>query len=322
MSSTGIPPGAVTRQVPTRPHDTWAEWYDIVYEACFGDTFAWLTEATLNSIRTTATSGARIIDFGAGTGRLAIPLAREGFRVHAVEASAPMLAQLVSKSSRELTPDAITTEHRDIQSYAGLGEFDVALCVFTVLIYITTASELRAALRAISDTLRPGGRLLIDLPDPSVFASFTANTPDVFRIVRITPDPPHAQTEPGTGFTFDEETLMKAPHLRRYHDRFPVRYWPPEVVRDYASACGLKVVTDLSAAFARAASTYWWLEKTSEALPENQRHDLPDKSVRSAEWRHAPFQKVPKIGPSRATGWAIVDLNHGPQSYQDCALTT
>ena len=289
MSAAEIPPGEVIRQVPARPHDTWAEWYDVVYEACFGDTFAWLTNATLNTIRTTVTEGARIIDFGAGTGRLAIPLAREGFRVHAVEASAPMLAQLVAKSSRCTTPDAITTEHRDIQSHAGRGDFDVALCVFTVLIYITTASELRAALKAISDTLRPGGLLLIDLPDPSVFASFTADTPDVFRIVRITPDGLDAQTEPGTGFTFDEETLIKAPYLRRYHDRFPVRYWPPEVVRDYAAACGLELVSDLSAEFAPAASTYWWLQKNvrparlqprspwDEAREEKTGHSSPVK---------------------------------------------
>ena len=265
MSARATPPCDVSRRNTPRPHDAWAEWYDIVYEACFGDTFEWLTKATLNTVRTTATAGARIIDFGAGTGRLAIPLAREGFSVHAVEASASMLAQLVAKSSREQKPDAITTEHRAIQSYTGRGEFDVALCVFTVLIYITTGSELRAALKAMSDTLRPGGLLLIDLPNPSVFSSFTADTPDVFRIVRITQDTPDAQTEPGTGFTFDEETLIKAPHLHRYHDRFPVRYWPPEVVRDYASACGLEVVSDLSSEFAPAASTYWWLKKRIRA---------------------------------------------------------
>ncbi len=263
MSATMIPTSEVTRHGPSRPHDTWAEWYDIVYEACFGDTFAWLTEATLNTVRSNATAGARIIDFGAGTGRLAIPLAREGFRVHAVEPSGPMLSQLVAKSSREADPDAITTEQRDMQSYTGRGEFDVALCVFTVLIYVTTVPELRAVLKAMSDALRPGGRLLIDLPHRSVFEGFTADTQDVFRIVRITRDPPETQPEVGTRFTFDEETLIKAPHLHRYHDRFPVRFWPPEVVRDYASDCGLMLVRDLSSEFAPAASTYWWLQKRS-----------------------------------------------------------
>ena len=223
MSAPENPQGTVTPRGLTRPHDTWAEWYDVVYDACFGDTFAWLTEATLNTVLTKATAGARIVDFGAGTGRLAIPLARLGFRVHAVEPSGPMLSQLVAKSAREADPIAITTEQIDIQSYTGRGEFDVALCVFTVLIYVTTVPELRAALKAMSDALRPGGLLLIDLPDPSVFESFTADTKDVFRIVRITRDPREAQTEPGTGFTFDEETLIKAPHLHRYHDRFPVR---------------------------------------------------------------------------------------------------
>ena len=261
MSAPENPQGTVTPRGLTRPHDTWAEWYDVVYDACFGDTFAWLTEATLNTVLTKAPAGARIVDFGAGTGRLAIPLARLGFRIHAVEPSGPMLSQLVAKSAREADPIAITTEQLDIQSFTGRGEFDVALCVFTVLIYVTTVPELRAALKAMSDALRPGGLLLIDLPDPSVFESFTADTKDVFRIVRITRDPREAQTEPGTGFTFDEETLIKAPHLHRYHDRFPVRFWPPEVVREYASEYGLAVIEDLSSGFSPAASTYWWLEK-------------------------------------------------------------
>ena len=78
-------------------HSTWAKYYDEVNRECFGVYYDQLTDQTLNTINGFG-DNLRIIDFGAGTGRLSIPLSRN-HRVTAVEPSESMLQQLKLKDS-------------------------------------------------------------------------------------------------------------------------------------------------------------------------------------------------------------------------------
>jgi len=73
-------------------HSTWAKYYDEVNRECFGIYYDQLTELTLSTINSIG-DNLSIVDFGAGTGRLSIPLSRN-HRVTAVEPSASMLQQL------------------------------------------------------------------------------------------------------------------------------------------------------------------------------------------------------------------------------------
>ena len=81
-----------------QPHDNWGEYYDFVYEQTFGGYYDALTAETLNVIKQILPD-ATIIDFGAGTGRLAIPLAENGHKVVAVEKSAGMVNEFKRKLS-------------------------------------------------------------------------------------------------------------------------------------------------------------------------------------------------------------------------------
>jgi 2-polyprenyl-3-methyl-5-hydroxy-6-metoxy-1,4-benzoquinol methylase len=81
----------------SQPHDNWAKYYDFIYETTFGSTYNNLTRETLGVINNTLPFGS-ILDFGAGTGRLAIPLAQKGYNVTAVEQSNAMANELRKKA--------------------------------------------------------------------------------------------------------------------------------------------------------------------------------------------------------------------------------
>ena len=57
----------------TLPHSSWANVYDLAYEHSFGEFYGSFSEATVETIVGRIQPPARIVDFGAGTGRLPIP---------------------------------------------------------------------------------------------------------------------------------------------------------------------------------------------------------------------------------------------------------
>ena len=108
------------------PHESWAEVYDIAYEEAFGKFYTDLSKRTIEIITNNFSKDTKIIDYGAGTGRLAIPLAKLGFDVTAVEPSASMIKKLLEKSEK-LSIQTINAKMEDVNIHE---EFDLALCVF------------------------------------------------------------------------------------------------------------------------------------------------------------------------------------------------
>src|SRR5262245_37160522 len=103
----------------------------------------------------------RLLDLGAGTGRLAIPMARAGFWVVAVDLSAPMLEVLGAKARR-----AQATVHRlaaNIVQLDALADhtFDYAACLFSTLGLVAGADNRRRVLEQVCRLLRPGGVFIL-----------------------------------------------------------------------------------------------------------------------------------------------------------------
>lgn len=96
---------------------------------------------------------ARVLDVGAGTGRVAIPLAGRGCRVVAVEPAVRMLARLRVKDA-DGKVGGIIAEGSRLPFPTGL--FDVV--VIARLLYLTT--DWRTILREACRVLAPGGVLL------------------------------------------------------------------------------------------------------------------------------------------------------------------
>ena len=87
----------------TLPHDSWAAHYEAVMELTFQELYARVTSSALDEVRARLRPPASIVDFGAGCGRLSIPLASERYRVTAVEPSLSKRCR-VPASRRRQTP--------------------------------------------------------------------------------------------------------------------------------------------------------------------------------------------------------------------------
>ena len=237
----------------TVPHDTWAQVYDMAYEEEFGSLYAGLTALTLEVINSLLpASGGRVVDFGAGTGRLATPLAAAGHQVTAVEPSDAMLSQLRDPPEGQRIERHCLT----MQDFRSTPRFDLALCVFTVVIYLTEEDALRSALRSAASCLVPGGRMFIDVPSGAIFADRRRRTPRLLREVCIS-------TEGDSPVRTYRERIdvLHGPLQGQYTDEFRIRHWQSAEVLKVAVEEGFVVERNLSDTFAVTGAEYWVLSR-------------------------------------------------------------
>jgi len=116
-----------------------------------------------------ARAGGPVLEVGAGTGRLTIPLARLGLEVWAVDVSAGMLARLCAKLERE-EPAVRARVHVVHADAAALDlperRFALALLPFNTLMLIPDPEDERATLAAIAAHSAPGAVLALDVMNP------------------------------------------------------------------------------------------------------------------------------------------------------------
>src|SRR6476659_6043533 len=97
----------------------------------------------------TARSGAAL-EFGIGTGRIALPLSERGVRVHGIDLSPAMVAELRSKPGAE----RIDVTIGDFASTRVEGEFSLAYVVYSTIMNLTTQEEQVACFRNVAAHLR------------------------------------------------------------------------------------------------------------------------------------------------------------------------
>lgn len=239
----------------TDNHRSWAQHYDEVNQRCFGPYYDQLTRQTLQVINTLG-SPLKIADFGAGTGRLALPLSEYGHDLTAIEPSKAMLEQLQAKDRS----GRLRTFHASLSSYDGPGGHDLALAVFTVIAYILTPQELAASFANAARALTPDGRLLIDVPRRILFNSNKVQTPGLTRDITFTP-------LGGNLFTYAEKTTLETKSgTFRYEDQFTLRHWSQPEVRDALRQAGLEIDQDWTDRFTAAGAEYWLCRKTGRSM--------------------------------------------------------
>ncbi len=106
---------------------------------------------------------ARILELGAGTGRVALPLAADGHDVAAVDASPAMLA-LGCEPMRAAGIQIVQADIRDLP--AGLGQLDLIICALGTFQHLLTRADQLAALTGAARLLAPDGQLALDLTAP------------------------------------------------------------------------------------------------------------------------------------------------------------
>jgi SAM-dependent methyltransferase len=238
-----------------QPHDNWGEYYDYVYEQTFGGYYNALTADTLQVIKQILPDGS-IIDFGAGTGRLAIPLAEQGYKVVAVEKSAGMVNEFKRKLSRGKAE--IEIHNCSISEYDG-SNADLAIALFTVLSYSFSEEELTKNLQAICKSVRTGGYFFFDLPSTLFFQVgriIQKESANLNRIVDI------GATEQLDIYTYHERCsgVFDGKEFS-YEDEFKIRYWELSAVEQILNENGFIDTKQTFPQFNSTGSTYKLFKK-------------------------------------------------------------
>jgi SAM-dependent methyltransferase len=178
-------------------------------------------EPVVDFIAALAGDGAAL-ELGIGTGRIALPLARRGVRVHGIDLSEEMVARLRGKTGGDAIPVAIG----DFTTTSVDGTFSVAYLVFNTIMNLTTQDAQVACFQNVADHLADGGSFVIEVSLPDLRRLPHGET---FRPFAVSP----------TRLGFDEYDVVSqrlvSHHYRVVDDTLetlsiPFRYvWPSEL---------------------------------------------------------------------------------------------
>jgi SAM-dependent methyltransferase len=163
------------------------------------------------------------LEFGIGTGRIALPLRAQGVRVHGIDESPFMVAELQKKAGAEHVGVTIG----DFSSTTVDRTFRLVYLVFNTIMNLTTQDAQVACFANAAAHLEPGGCFVIEVGVPDLRRLPPGTTQQVFDR-----SPEHVG--------IDEYTDFVAQHMSSHHYTFtngqvdvfsvPFRYvWPSEL---------------------------------------------------------------------------------------------
>jgi SAM-dependent methyltransferase len=104
------------------------------------------------------------LELGIGTGRIALPLSERGVRVHGIDLSEAMVAQLQAKPGA----DRIGVTIGDFATTSVDERFSVAYLVFNTINNLTSQDEQVACFENVAAHLEPGGTFVIEVGVPGI----------------------------------------------------------------------------------------------------------------------------------------------------------
>jgi SAM-dependent methyltransferase len=104
------------------------------------------------------------LELGIGTGRIAVPLAERGVRVHGIDLSEAMVARLRAKPGGE----SIGVTIGDFATTRVEGTFTVAYLVYNTINNLTSQDAQVACFQNAAAHLAPGGRFVIEVGVPDL----------------------------------------------------------------------------------------------------------------------------------------------------------
>ena len=108
-----------------------------------------------------------IIELGAGSGRIAVELARHGHRVIALDAAPAMLAQAERHARRYGVEKRLETVVCDLLAPPGLPPSDRVIAPFRTFMHLSGDDERHRGLEAAASLLDEGGQFIFDVFEPS-----------------------------------------------------------------------------------------------------------------------------------------------------------
>ena len=170
-------------------YDPAAHVYDLEYPECDGaELDFWITEGRR--------LGPRLLEFAVGTGRMAVPLARNGFQVTGVDTSTAMLERAVARRAAQAraTRARLRLHRGDMRTCRLAKIFDLALVGFNSYLLLPDRESRLETLQNAAAHARPGGGVAVD----------------VFSATPLDATPDHEEVEflerdPSTGYRITRE---------------------------------------------------------------------------------------------------------------------
>ena len=166
--------------------------------------------------------GGKALEFGIGTGRIALPLTARNVEVSGIDLSRPMVDQMLAQPGG----DDIEVVIGDFATTRIPGTFSVVYLVFNTIMNLTTQAEQVACFRNAAEHLEIGGRFVIEVGVPDLRKLPPGQTSVVFRA-------------DDSGWGVDEYDVanqgMTSHHLEKFDGGIrqfsvPFRYvWPSEL---------------------------------------------------------------------------------------------
>jgi SAM-dependent methyltransferase len=144
----------------SQPEEWFSTWFDSpYYHILYSNRDTGEAQAFLDNLleHLRPKPDARILDLACGKGRHAIYLNRKGYDVTGIDLS-PQSIAVAKQAENEKLHFAV----QDMREVFQANTFDFVLNLFTSFGYFATETENVVALRAIAESVKPGGKLVID----------------------------------------------------------------------------------------------------------------------------------------------------------------
>ncbi|MEM8808144.1 MAG: class I SAM-dependent methyltransferase [Cyanobacteria bacterium P01_G01_bin.38] len=104
------------------------------------------------------------LEFGVGTGRIALPLAMKGIKVHGIELSNAMIAKLAEKTGS----DRISVTQGNFATISCGESFALVYLIFNSIMNLTTQDEQVRCFQNAASHLRSGGSFVVEVMVPAL----------------------------------------------------------------------------------------------------------------------------------------------------------
>ena len=193
-----------------------------VYDELFGDDVL-DTEGAVRRISQLAGDGS-VLELGVGTGRLALPLAAGGRRVHGVDASGAMLDRLRAKPGGS----EIGLTQGDFSEFTVPERFGVAVLAFNTIFALPDQDAQVRCFERVAAHLDPGGCFVVEafVPNPARFQEGQSVRLLAMTDGRVALDV--ARIDPATQFMYTTKVHLRDSGVRLHAANH--RYaWPAEL---------------------------------------------------------------------------------------------
>lgn len=146
------------------PKDYFGEHVAERYDESAADMFDPATVDPVVDFLAELASDGSALELGIGTGRIALPLAQRGIRVHGIDLSEAMVARLRAKPGA----DQIGVTIGDFATTTVEGRFSVAYLLFNTIENLTSQDEQVACFLNVAAHLQPGGCFVIEVGIPDL----------------------------------------------------------------------------------------------------------------------------------------------------------